>query len=194
MKASHRGREGGGHPITHASLGRRIAHWIYNRLASYMTGKQIDDLTSGFRAARSRHFNRFLYLLPNGFSYPATSTMAFFRSGLPVAYVPIRARQRSGKSPIRLAQDGMRFLMIILKIGTLYSPMRLFLPVSAALLLLGAGYYPYTFLNFHRFTNMSALLLMSSLFTFLIGILGELVSLLHYKEADFERRLVSRDR
>ena len=78
MKASHRGREGGGHPITHASLGRRIANWLYNRLASYMTGKQIDDLMSGFRAARSRHFNRFFYLLPNGFSYPATSTMAFF--------------------------------------------------------------------------------------------------------------------
>ena len=105
----------------------------------------------------------------------------------------IRARQPSGKSPTRLALDGMRFFMIILDIGTLYSPMRLFLPVGAALLLLGAGYYAYTFLNFHRFTNISALLLMSSLFTFLIGILGELISLLHYKEADFERRLVSRD-
>ena len=159
-----------------------------------MTGKQLDDLTSGFRTARSRHFNRFLYLLPNGFSYPATSTMAFFHPGLPVAYVSIRARQRSGKSPTRLALDGMRLFMIILNIGTLYSPMRLFLPVSAALLLLGAGYYAYTFLNFHRFTNMSAFVLMSSLLTFLIGILGELVSLLHYKEADFERRLVSRDR
>ena len=132
MKASHRGSEGGVHPITHASLGRRIANWIYNRLASYMTGKQIDDLMSGFRAARSRHFSRFLYLLPNGFSYPATSTMAFILSGLPVAYVPIRARQPSGKSPTRLALDGMRFFMIILDIGTLYSPMRLFLPVGAA--------------------------------------------------------------
>jgi glycosyltransferase involved in cell wall biosynthesis len=178
---------------THASLGRRIANWIYNHFASYMTGKRIDDLTSGFRAVRARHFNRFLYLLPNGFSYPATSTMAFFRSGLPVAYVSIRAGQRSGKSHIRLVQDGMRFFMIILKIGTLFSPMRLFLPVSAALLLLGSGYYGYTFISFHRFTNMSALLFMSSLFTFLIGILGELISSLHYKEADFERRLVSRD-
>jgi len=178
---------------THASFGRRFANRIYNSLASYMTGNRIDDLTSGFRAARTRHFKRFLYLLPNGFSYPTTSTMAFFRSGLPVAYVPIRAKQREGKSHIRLFQDGLRFLMIIVKIGTLFSPMRLFLPISAALFLVASGYYGFTFLTMHRFTNMSALLYLSSLLCFLIGVLAELVSSLHYKEADFERRLVQRD-
>jgi len=119
---------GARHWDTQASKGRAIANRIYNRLASYMTGRRIEDLTSGFRAARARHFKRFLYLLPNGFSYPTTCTMAFFRSGLPVAYVPIRARQREGKSHIRLVEDGLRFLMIILKVGTLFSPMRLFLP------------------------------------------------------------------
>jgi glycosyltransferase involved in cell wall biosynthesis len=178
---------------THASLSRRIANWTYNRLATYMTGSRIDDLTSGFRAARARHFKRFLYLLPNGFSYPATSTMAFFRSGLPVAYVSIRAKQREGKSHIRLVQDGLRFFMIIIKVGTLFSPMRLFLPLSAGLFALACGYYAFTFITQHRFTNMSALLYMSSMLTFLIGILGELISSLHYKEADFERRLVKRD-
>jgi glycosyltransferase involved in cell wall biosynthesis len=178
---------------THASMARRIANAIYNRFASYMTGNRIDDLTSGFRAARARHFKRFLYLLPNGFSYPATSTMAFFRSGLPVAYVPIRAKAREGKSHIRLINDGLKFLMIILKIGTLFSPMRLFLPLSAMLFLFASGYYAYTFALNHRFTNMSALLYMSSMLTFLIGILGELISSLHYKEADFERRLVRRE-
>lgn len=178
---------------THASFGRRFANWIYNRLASYMTGNQIDDLTSGYRAARARHFKRFLYLLPNGFSYPATSTMAFFRSGLPVAYVPIRAKQREGKSHIRVLQDGMRFFMIILKIGTLFSPMRLFMPISGGLFAMACGYYGYTFLVWHRFTNMSALLYMFSMLTFLIGILAELVSSLHYKEAELERRLVQRD-
>ena len=178
---------------THASLNRRIANWIYNRLATYMTGNRIDDLTSGFRAARARHFKRFLYLLPNGFSYPATSTMAFFRSGLPVAYVPIRAKQRAGKSHIRLFQDGIRFFMIIVKVGTLFSPMRLFLPLSAGLFALACGYYAYTFFTQHRFTNMSALLYMSAMLTFLIGILGELISSLHYKEADFERRMVRRE-
>jgi len=178
---------------THASWNRKFANAVYNRLASYMTGYKIEDLTSGFRAARARHFKRFLYLLPNGFSYPATSTMAFFRSGLPVAYVPIRAKQRSGTSHIRLVHDGIRFFMIIVKIGTLFSPMRLFLPISAGLFLLACGYYAYTFVAYHRFTNMSALLYMSSMFTFLIGILGELISSLHYKEADFERRLVRRD-
>ena len=178
---------------THASLGRRIANSIYNRLASYMTGNRIDDLTSGFRAARARHFKRFLYLLPNGFSYPATSTMAFFRSGLPVAYVPIRAKARAGKSHIRVFNDGFRFFMIILKIGTLFSPMRLFLPLSLALFGVASSYYAFTFLTEHRFTNMSALLYMSSMLTFLIGILGELISSLHYKEADFERRMVRRE-
>jgi len=178
---------------THASFGRRFANNIYNRLASYMTGMRIEDLTSGFRAVRARHFKRFLYLLPNGFSYPTTSTMAFFRSGLPVAYVPIRAKIRAGKSHIRLLQDGLRFFMIILKIGTLFSPMRLFLPLSLALFLIASAYYAYTYSVAHRFTNMSALIYMSSMLTFLIGILGELISSLHYKEADFERRLVQRD-
>ena len=178
---------------THASLGRRLANRIYNGLASYMTDKPIDDLTSGFRAARARHFRRFLYLLPNGFSYPSTCTMAFFRSGLPVGYVPIRAKQREGTSHIHIIKDGTRFFMVIIKIGTLFSPMRLFLPISVALFLMGLGYYAYTYLSLHRFTNMSALLFISSLFTFLIGILAELISSLHYKEADFERRLVKRD-
>lgn len=178
---------------THASVGRGLANRIYNRLASYMTGNRIDDLTSGFRAARARHFKRFLYLLPNGFSYPTTCTMAFFRSGLPVAYVPIRAQQREGKSHIRIVQDGLRFLMIILKVGTLFSPMRLFLPISAMLFLIASAYYGFTFSTMHRFTNMSALLYMSSLICFLIGILAELVSSLHYKEAESERRLVQRD-
>jgi glycosyltransferase involved in cell wall biosynthesis len=167
---------------THASSGRRLANAIYNRLASYMTGQRIEDLTSGFRAVRAKDFRRFLYLLPNGFSYPTTSTMAFFRSGLPVGYVPIEAARRSGKSHIRLTHDGIRFLMIILKIGTLFSPMRFFLPISSGLFLAASFYYGYTFVTQGRFTNMSALLFTASLLTFLIGILAELVSSLHYRE------------
>lgn len=179
---------------THASFARKLANRFYNGLASYMTGNKIDDLTSGFRAVRARHFKRFLYLLPNGFSYPSTSTMAFFRSGLPVCYVPIRALKRAGPSHIRILKDGTRFLLVIIKIGTLFSPMRLFLPISAALFVIGLGYYSYTYIALHRFTNMSALLFISSLFTFLIGTLAELISSLHYKEADFDRRLTTRDK
>ena len=178
---------------THASVGRKLANRIYNTLASYLTANRIDDLTSGFRAARARHFRRFLYLLPNGFSYPSTCTMAFFRSGLPVCYVPIRALQRAGSSHIRILADGSRFFMVIIKTGTLFSPMRLFLPISILLFTSGLCYYAYTYLTLHRFTNMSTLLFLSALFTFLIGILAELVSSLHYKEADFERRLVKRE-
>ena len=179
---------------THASVGRRVANRIYNGLASYMTANRIDDLTSGFRAVRARHFRRFLYLLPNGFSYPSTCTMAFFRSGLPVAYVPIRALRRAGTSHVKILRDGTRFFMVIIKIGTLFSPMRLFLPISLALFFTGLAYYAYTYAVMHRFTNMSAVMFISALLTFLIGIVAELISSLHYKEADFERRLIVRDR
>jgi glycosyltransferase involved in cell wall biosynthesis len=177
---------------THASLGRRLANHFYNRLASLMTGHRIDDLTSGFRAVRSRHFRKFLYLLPNGFSYPTTSTMAFFRSGFPVAYVPIRAGKREGRSKIKVLKDGLRFFIIIIKIGALFSPMRLFLPVSGILFAVGVAYYGYTYLNWQRFTNMSALLFSSSLLTFLMGIVSEQISALHYKGVDSDIRKAER--
>lgn len=171
---------------THASLARKLGNSLYNRLASWMTGYPIKDLTSGFRAARAKHFKRFLYLLPNKFSYPTTITMAFFRSGLPVAYVPIQAinRQGNSKSHIRLFHDGFRFFIIILKIGALFSPMRFFLPISALLLMVGISYYGYTYINWGRLTNMSTILILSSLFTFLIGIVSEQISALHYKDIE----------
>jgi glycosyltransferase involved in cell wall biosynthesis len=175
---------------THASLTRRVGNTLYNRLASWMTGFHIEDLTSGFRAARARHFRRFLYLLPNKFSYPTTSTMAFFRSGLPVGYVPIKGLNRTGerKSHIRLFHDGLRFLIIILKIGALFSPMRFFLPVSAALFLTALCYYGYTYITSARLTNMSTILFLASLFTFLIGIVSEQISALHYKDIEETKR------
>jgi len=166
-----------------ASNARFLANLAYNRLASIMTSYNIADLTSGFRAVRARHFKKFLYLLPNGFSYPTTCTMAFFRSGLPVAYVPIKAHKRQGKSNISLLKDGFRFFIIIIKIGALFSPMRLFLPISGLLFFIGISYYAYTFITYHRFTNMSALLLTSSLLVFLIGLLSEQISALHYKSS-----------
>lgn len=169
---------------THASLFRRFANAFYNRLASVMTGHRIEDLTSGFRAVRANKFRKFLYLLPNGFSYPTTSTMAFFRSGFPVAYVPIHAGKREGKSHIKILKDGIRFFIIILKIGALFSPMRLFLPISGALFMTGFSYYGYTYFTTSRFTNMSALLFTSSLLTFLMGLISEQISSLHYKHSD----------
>lgn len=166
---------------THASVFRRFANSFYNRLATVMTGHKIEDLTSGFRAVRADKFRKFLYLLPNGFSYPTTCTMAFFRSGFPVAYIPIHAGKRQGKSHIRLIKDGVRFFIIILRIGTLFSPMRLFLPISGTVFVSGMAYYAYTYFTSGRFTNMSALLILSSLIIFLIGIISEQISSLHYK-------------
>jgi len=178
---------------THASLLRRVGNSFYNRLASIMTGNKILDLTSGFRATRARHFRKFLYLLPNGFSYPTTSTMAFFRSGLPVTFVPIRAAKRAGKSKIKLFKDGTRFLLIIIKIGALYSPMRFFLPISTAIFLIGLSYYIYTYIYYKQFTNMSALLFTTSILVFLIGIISEQISALHYKGANEDYRRTKRN-
>lgn len=175
---------GARNPKSQASILRRLGNAFYNRFASIMTGHKIEDLTSGFRAVRTDKFRKFIYLLPNGFSYPTTSTMAFFRSGFPVAYLPIHAGQRKGKSHIRLFRDGTRFFIIIIRIGALFSPMRLFLPVSISLFLLGMGYYGYTYSTEHRFTNMSALLLNTSVITFLMGFLSEQVSALHYRHAE----------
>lgn len=172
-------------PSTHASIFRRLANAFYNRFASLMTGHKIEDLTSGFRTVKAEKFRKFLYLLPNGFSYPTTSTMAFFRSGYPVAYIPIHAGKRQGKSHIKLIKDGFRFFIIILRIGALFSPMRLFLPISGTIFLTGISYYSYTYYFYSRFTNMSALLLLSALIIFMIGILSEQISSLHYK--DFQR-------
>jgi len=169
---------------TQAGRRRAIGNSLYNRVASWMTGFKIEDLTSGFRVVRADKFKRFLYLLPNGFSYPTTITMAFFRSAFPVAYIPINAGTREGKSKLNLVKDGIRFSIIILKIGALFSPMRLFLPVSLGLFLIGLSYYSYTYFSSGRFTNMSALLFISSLLTFLIGIVSEQVSSLHYRGTD----------
>ena len=164
-----------------ANFGRGLANGLYNRLASWMTGHNILDLTSGFRAARADRFREFLHLLPNGFSYPTTSTMAFFRSAYPVAYLPIKVDKRVGTaSHIRPLKDGVRFLLIIFKIATLYSPLKLFLPAAVTFFMTGLGYYAYTFLTFGRFTNMSTLLFSAAVIIFLIGLVSEQITSLSY--------------
>lgn len=168
----------------HAGVHRGFANAVFNRLASWMVNHRVEDLTSGFRAVRARLFRRFLYLLPNSFSYPTTITMSFFRAGLGVAYVPVAMPPRIGRSHIRPLHDGIRFLLIIIKIGTLYSPLKLFLPVSAAFFATGLGHYLYTYLTSHRFTNMSALLFVAAILTFLIGIVSEQIAALMYKDSD----------
>ncbi|MGE4355956.1 glycosyltransferase family 2 protein [Halothiobacillus sp.] len=166
-----------------ASVGRGLANRFYNALASWMTGQKIEDLTSGFRAVRADKFREFLYLLPNGFSYPTTCTMAFFRAGYGVAYVPIMAAQRIGKSHIRLVKDGIRFLLIIFKIGTLYSPLKLFLPVSLLHFIVGLSYYLYTYSEFNRLSLASVFLWSAAVTIFLIGLVSEQITQLMYKDS-----------
>ena len=164
-----------------AGMSRGLANTFYNWLASRMTGARVRDLTSGFRVVRADKFREFLHLLPNGFSYPTTSTMAFFRSAYAVAYEPIPVAKRIGKSHIRPLRDGLRFLLIIFKIATLYSPLKLFAPVAAGFFTLGLGYYVFTYLTQHRFTNMSALLFSAAVIIFLIGLISEQITALNYR-------------
>ena len=164
-----------------AGVSRGLANALYNWLASRMTGFEVKDLTSGFRAVRADRFREFLHLLPNGFSYPTTCTMAFFRSAYAVAYEPIPVARRVGKSHIKPIRDGLRFLLIIFKIATLYSPLGLFVPISAVFFVLGLAYYGFTFATQHRFTNMSLLLFSAAVIIFLIGLISEQITALTYR-------------
>lgn len=165
-----------------ASVGRGIANTLYNNLATFMTEHPVEDLTSGFRAVRADKFREFLYLLPNGFSYPTTSTMAFFRAGYSVTYVPIHAAKRIGQSHIHPIKDGVRFFLIIFKIATLFSPLKMFLPIAVVLFLMATGWYGYTLYEYNRFTNMSALLYTGSIVIFLMGLISEQITSLMYKD------------
>lgn len=163
-----------------ATLARFFANTFYNRFSSWVVGHRVEDLTSGFRAVRARLFREVLHLLPNGFSYPTTSTMAFFRAGHSVGYLSIDVGRRNGNSHIKPFKDGVRFLLIIFKIGTLYSPLKLFTPIAFAFFVLGLGYYGYTLFALGRFTNMSALLFTTSIIVFLIGLISEQITNLTY--------------
>ena len=157
---------------------RYIANVVYNLLASYVTRFKVSDLTSGFRVLSRSDALRFIDLLPNTFSYPTTLTLAFLRSGLTVKYVPIQSLYRAGQSKISLASDGIRFLLIITKIATLFAPFRVFLPVSAFFFFTGVGYYVYTYITEHRFTNMSVFLLTTAVIVFMLGLVSEQIALL----------------
>lgn len=167
---------------SHANVGRLYANGIYNVVASWLTGRRIPDLTSGFRVARAELFKKFLYLLPNGFSYPTTITMAFLRSGYPICFEPIPVAKRIGKSHIRPIRDGMRFMVIIFKIATLYSPLKIFLPIAAAFFATGLGWYLHTYMTIGRFTNMSMLLFSAAVIVFLIGLISEQITSLTYSK------------
>lgn len=169
-----------------ANVMRWFGNSFYNRFASWVVGRRIDDLTSGFRAVRAARLREFLHLLPNGFSYPTTITMAFFRSGYPVAYLPIRTAQRIGRSHLKPVRDGLRFLLIVFRVGTLYAPLKIFLPIAGALFATGLSYYGYTYTTSGRFTNMSALLFIASLLIFLIGLVSEQITMLLYQKPDRE--------
>jgi glycosyltransferase involved in cell wall biosynthesis len=165
-------------PETQASGARRLGNGLLNRLASHLAGRPIPDLTSGFRTARREYLREFLYLLPNGFSSPTTITLSFIRAGYNVRFEPVEARQRSGASKIRLARDGVKFFLILLRVITIFSPLRIFLPVSGASFLVGVGYAAWNLAADHRIPNGAVLLLMFSVIVFLVGLVSEQISAL----------------
>lgn len=160
-----------------ASLGRGLANKFYNWFASWMVGEDVKDLTSGQRVFLTEKIKKIIWLLPNTFSYPTTSTMLFYRLGFDVLFESVEVHDRVGKSHINILRDGFRFFLIIMKVGTLFSPFKLFVPISMVLFFLGVMRYIYTFFSFGAFTNMSALLFVSSLIVFLMGVLSEQMTL-----------------
>lgn len=166
-----------------ASMGRTIGNFLYNGLASYVTRFPVEDLTSGFRAIKADVAREYLYLLPNTYSYPTTITLGILRDGRSVKYIPIHIQKRKiGKSGIRILSDGTRFLMIIIKICTLYSPLRIFLPVSLAMFLLGVGWSLYSLVLMGRFTNMGALLFTTSVVIFMMGLVSEQICQMRWEK------------
>jgi glycosyltransferase involved in cell wall biosynthesis len=171
-----------------ASWGRALANKVYNWLASYVAKFTIRDLTSGFRAVKSDIARNLLYLLPNTYSYPATLTLGVLRSGRSMRYISINAQSRQkGKSKIKIFRDGIRFFLIITKICALYSPLRIFLPVSFVMFCLGLGYYIYTFFASHRFTNMSALLFTTSILIFMMGLISEQICQMRLERSEGDK-------
>jgi glycosyltransferase involved in cell wall biosynthesis len=167
---------------------RYVANSVYNLLASYVTRFNVRDLTSGFRVLSRREALRFIDLMPNTFSYPTTLTLAFLRSGLTVKYVPIQTLYRAGQSKISLITDGVRFFLIITKIATLFSPLRVFLPVSLFFFLAGMGNYAYTYFTQNRFTNMSVFALTTAVIIFMLGLISEQIALLRMERQQSGRR------
>jgi glycosyltransferase involved in cell wall biosynthesis len=161
---------------TQANTRRRLGNAILNGLASYLTGRRIPDLTSGFRGARREHLREFIHLLPNGFSTPTTTTLAFLRAGYNVTFEPVEARRRVGQSKIRLARDGAKFFLILLKVITLFSPLRIFVPISAASLLVGVLYGAWNVAMYQRIPNGSVLLILFAVVVFLVGLVSEQIS------------------
>jgi glycosyltransferase involved in cell wall biosynthesis len=166
---------------TQATQGRKVGNALLNRLASYLTGRPIPDLTSGFRAGRRECLREFLHLLPNGFSTPTTTTLAFIKAGYNVAFEPIEARPRIGTSKIRLARDGAKFFMIILKIVTIFSPLRVFTPLAGASIGLGILYGLWNVAVHARIPNGAVLLILFGVMVFLVGLVSEQISALRFE-------------
>jgi glycosyltransferase involved in cell wall biosynthesis len=166
---------------TQATRARRLGNALLNWLAGYLTGRPIPDLTSGFRAARRDLVREFIHLLPNGFSTPATTTLAFIKAGYTVGFEPIEAEVRVGTSKIRLGPDGAKFFLIVLRIVTIFSPLRVFLPVSLAAFLVGTAYAAWTIVTESHVTNSSVLLIMLSVVVFLVGLVSEQISALRFE-------------
>ncbi|NDJ54418.1 MAG: glycosyltransferase family 2 protein [Chloroflexi bacterium] len=183
-------------PASETQWHRDVANWVFNRLATYIVNRRVMDLTSGFRVIRATLARRFAYLLPNGYSYPTTLTITMFRAGHTVRYEPIVVKQRVGKSGIKLLRDGIRFLLILLRMGTLFAPIKVFMPVAALLFTVGSAYGAYLLIFQSRFSNMAILLILSGILLLMLGLLSEQIAMLrmsHVGSIHEERKISAND-
>ena len=169
---------------SHGYFHRNLANAFYNRLASYLADYRILDLTSGFRAAKRKIIAKFIYLFPNGFSYPTTSTLSLLRAGYSVKYVPIKTKKRVGRSKLNLLRDGVGFILVMFKIIMMFSPFKVFAPAGALFVALGITYYIYTFVLWQQFRNMSALLISIGVLIFMLGLIAEQIAQLRMQRSE----------
>ena len=169
---------------TQSDWQRNLANWVFNRYASYIVGHPVPDLTSGFRAIRADIARSFVYLLPNGYSYPTTLTIALFRAGYAVKYQPFVSPARIGTSKVRPLKDGLRFLLTLTRLATLFVPLKIFLPISLLFLLVGGSYTIGHLALESRFSGFGGLITSIGAFIFMLGLVSEQIALLRYINSD----------
>jgi glycosyltransferase involved in cell wall biosynthesis len=162
--------------IIHSSLWRMPGKWLLGWLANYLTRQRIPDLNSGMRLFRRATILKYLHICPSGFSFSTTSTMALFNRGCSVAYIPIEVNKRIGKSTVSIG-TGIDTLILILRIAVLFDPLRLFIPISVSIGLVGAVWnIPYFLSGRGIISTGSTMTILTAVLVFGLGLLCDQIS------------------
>lgn len=155
---------------------RRLAKWIITRLANYLTGVKIPDLNSGLRAMKKDIVTKFLHLLPDGFSFTTTITLAMLTNDYDVEFVPIEYKMRSGKSKIRPIRDTLNFIQLVIRTVLYFDPLKVFLPISIFFFISSLAVFIFTYLFTPRVMDITAVILfISGVQMLAIGMIADLI-------------------